>query len=135
MNNMKPNLSNQLRATFVAAALALAGLGVAFTQLAHGKGTQKAEPPKVVVNSAPMNRETKLTTSFAPVIKRVSPSVVNVFISSTPKNASWTSPSPFDEPFFRRFFGDEFGSGSRGGKQPRLPKQRGLGSGVVVTRD
>ena len=138
MNNMKPNLSNQLRATFVAAALALAGLGVAFTQLAHAKGTQKAEPPKVVVNSAPVNRETKLTTSFAPVIKRVSPSVVNVFISSTPKNASWSGPqsqSPFDEPFFRRFFGDEFGSGSRGGKQQRLPKQRGLGSGVVVTKD
>src|SRR6266404_5991373 len=85
------NLSNKVRMTFLSAALSLAALGVAFTQLAHGKSGKsetKAEPPKVLVDSTPIKRDTKLTTSFAPVIKRVAPSVVNVFISSTPKNVS-----------------------------------------------
>ena len=112
------NLSNKVRMTFLSAALSLAALGVAFTQLAHGKSGKsetKAEPPKVLVDSTPIKRDTKLTTSFAPVIKRVAPSVVNVFISSTPKNVSWTP--QFDEPFFRHFFGDDFSPGNRRGKQ------------------
>src|SRR3954466_13291104 len=124
---------SKLSAAFLSGALALAGLAVALSPVAHGKGT-KAEPPKVVVNSAPLKRETKLTTSFAPVVKKVSPSVVNVFISSTPKNVSFNSPM-FDEPFFRKFFGDDFSPGNRGGGKQQLPKQRGLGSGVVVTKD
>jgi len=124
---------SKLSAAFLSGALALAGVAVALSPVAHGKGT-KAEPPKVVVNSAPLKRETKLTTSFAPVVKKVSPSVVNVFISSTPKNVSFNSPM-FDEPFFRKFFGDDFSPGNRGGGKQQLPKQRGLGSGVVVTKD
>src|SRR5438067_240479 len=94
MSLMKPYLSNKLRLTFLSAALSLAALGVAFTQLAEGKGKSeaKAQPPKVAVDSTPLKRDTKLTTSFAPVVKRVSPSVVNVFISSTPKNVSFNAP-------------------------------------------
>ncbi|MFN3939909.1 MAG: hypothetical protein ACK4IY_04940, partial [Chitinophagales bacterium] len=37
---------------------------------------------------------------------------------------------PFDDPFFRRFFGDEFFR--RFEQQPRERKERGLGSGVIV---
>jgi serine protease Do len=129
--------SSRLRLTFVSSALALTALVVAFTQFAEGKAGKpiKAEPPKVVVDNAPIKRDTKLTTSFAPVVKKVAPSVVNVFITSTPKNASFERPQMFDEPFFRRFFGDEFSPGNHGGGKQRLPKQRGLGSGVVVSRD
>ena len=39
-----------------------------------------------------------------------------------------------DNPFFRRFFGDEFDQrGPR--RQYNLPRQHGLGSGVIVTKD
>ena len=127
----------KLRLTLVSSALAATALAVALTQFAHAKGGKaeaKAEPPKVAIDTNPLKRETKLTTSFAPVVKKVAPSVVNVFISSTPKNVSFNSPPMFDEPFFRRFFGDEFNFGKRGGKM-QVPKQRGLGSGVVVTKD
>src|ERR1043166_4870110 len=128
-------LASKVGATFLCGALAVAGLAVALSPMAQGKGTSKPAPPKVVVNSAPLKRDTKLTTSFAPVVKKVSPSVVNVFISSTPRNASFNAPM-FDEPFFRRFFGDDFSPGNRRGtRPPQLPKQRGLGSGVVVTKD
>src|SRR4051812_47170754 len=132
------SFSNKVRVTFFSCALALTGFAVAFTQLAEGKAgkPQSNPPPKVAVDNAPLKRETKLTTSFAPVVKKVSPSVVNVFISSTPKNVSFNGPQMFDEPFFRRFFGDDFSPGNRNGKQQQhIPKQRGLGSGVVVTKD
>src|ERR1700750_673144 len=38
----------------------------------------------------------------------------------------------------RRFFGEQFGGNQRGQRTPRMqraPKQRGLGSGVIVTTD
>ena len=44
----------------------------------------------------------------------------------------------FDDDFFRRFFGDEGDDSARGRRQrtvPRTFRQRGLGSGVVVTGD
>jgi len=127
---------NTVRVTLLSSATAVMALAVAFTQFAHakaGKTESKGPPPKVAVDTNPLKRETRLTTSFAPVVKKVAPSVVNVFISSTPKTVSFNTPPMLDEPFFRRFFGDDFSPGSRNGKQ-HIPKQRGLGSGVVVTK-
>ena len=47
--------------------------------------------------------------TFAPVVKRVAPAVVNVY--ATRKVVERRSVSPFfNDPFFRRFFGDN-GSG------------------------
>ena len=60
--------------------------------------------------------------SFAPIVKRVAPAVVNVYASRTLRQSS----SPFsNDPFFRRFFGD-------GGGGPAQRVQRSLGSGVLV---
>jgi Do/DeqQ family serine protease len=58
--------------------------------------------------------EIKLT--FAPVVKRVAPSVANVYAARVVENVPM-----FDDPIFRRFFG--------GGRE-RV--QRSLGSGVIV---
>ena len=59
--------------------------------------------------------------SFAPVVKRALPAVVNVFASRTEKRPQ----NPlFDDPVFRRFFGED---GS-----PRARTQQSLGSGVIV---
>jgi serine protease Do len=129
----------KLSALFLSGALAVGAIALSLSPLAHGKGTSnKAEPPKIEVDKSPLKRDTKLTTSFAPVVKKVSPAVVNVFISSTPKNVSYDSPQMFDEPFFRRFFGDDSNGGNRGNRgnvKPHVPKQRGLGSGVVISKD
>ena len=66
-------------------------------------------------------------TSYADAVAKVSPAVVTVRVE---KKASFepTSGIP-DDPFFRRFFGDRLPSP---GRQPR---QRGLGSGVIIQGD
>ncbi len=60
----------------------------------------------------------------------VKPSVVNISSTKTVKTRGMSSPF-FNDPFFRRFFGDEFGPSG----QPREYKQSGLGSGVIVRED
>ena len=61
--------------------------------------------------------------SYAPLVKRTAPAVVNIYTKRTVR----TLPSPlFNDPFFRRFFGDQF----PGGGSERV--QNSLGSGVLV---
>jgi Do/DeqQ family serine protease len=64
----------------------------------------------------------ELRLSFAPVVQRVAPAVVNVYAAKT---VSVRNPL-FEDPIFRRFFGIPGGPG--GGEQV----QRSLGSGVIV---
>jgi serine protease Do len=66
--------------------------------------------------------------SFVEIAKIVKPAVVNIASSRSGKGDGPQS-SPFDDPFFRRFFGDEFFKR----EQPhRERKERGQGSGVIV---
>ena len=75
--------------------------------------------------TVPKSREA-IRLSFAPIVKRAAPAVVNVFSRRVVR----TGASPFaDDPFFRRFFGDR----SFGIPQERV--QQSLGSGVVVDPD
>ncbi|CAK0763047.1 putative periplasmic serine endoprotease DegP-like [uncultured Gammaproteobacteria bacterium] len=77
--------------------------------------------------STPANRE-QITLSFAPVVKRAAPAVVNVF---TKKVVREQAMGPlFDDPIFRRFFGGESPFGA-----PRERVQNSLGSGVIVAAD
>ena len=81
-------------------------------------------PPAVHAEpkQTPQSRE-EVTLSFAPVVKKAAPTVVNVYASRTEK----VQRNPlFDDPVFRQFFGD---GGSQG---PRSQTQRSLGSGVIV---
>src|SRR3546814_7583412 len=63
--------------------------------------------------------------SFAPVVKKASPAVVNIV--SKRKVEQRAVPSLLYDPFFRRFFGDGFGD-----RQRREREQSSLGSGVIV---
>src|SRR5215213_7359972 len=64
----------------------------------------------------------ELRMSYAPVVQKAAPSVVNVYAARVVENRN-----PFmDDPFFRRFFG------GGGGGMPREQVQRALGSGVIV---
>lgn len=71
--------------------------------------------------------EIKLT--FAPIVKQTAPSVVNIY---TRRVVQQRAPALFNDPFFRRFFGDNLNQ--RFG-MPRERIQNSLGSGVIVRDD
>lgn len=72
---------------------------------------------------------TKTGKALAEVTAAVKPSIVNISTTRTVKMKGF---DPFfDDPFFRRFFGDRF----RGQKSPREHKSAGLGSGVIVSSE
>ena len=86
---------------------------------------EKGTPPKLQVDAKPLVRGGNLPRSFAPVVQKVSSSVVQVFTSSRPRPVpGFNQEDPFN-PFF-------------GNPQPRRgaqPRQQGAGSGVIVSRD
>jgi serine protease Do len=69
--------------------------------------------------------------SFAPLVKRAAPAVVNISSSKMVKTSGQTN-GMFDDPFFRQFFG---GRMPRQQQQPREEKASSLGSGVIVSPD
>src|SRR5687767_6028010 len=76
--------------------------------------------------SQPATTATGVRTSYAEVVNRVTPAVVTI---RTKARVHAPRQFPFmDDPFFRRFFGDRL---------PQQPeqRQRGLGSGVIVSSD
>jgi Do/DeqQ family serine protease len=63
----------------------------------------------------------EVSLSFAPLVKKAAPAVVNVFAQRVEKQAR----NPiYDDPIFQRFFG--------GGRQPGGATAQSLGSGVIV---
>ena len=113
-------------------ALLVAGATAAVTTKSDPKDEARITAVKLAVDERPLSREGKIGVSFAPVVKKVAPSVVKITTSTKAKQAAM--PDLPDNPFFRRFFGDEFDQrGPR--RQYNLPRQHGLGSGVIVTKD
>jgi Do/DeqQ family serine protease len=71
--------------------------------------------------------------SYADIVNIAAPAVVTVRVAGKARMAP-TGLQDGPDDLFRRFFGEEFGQrGTR--PQMRTPRQRGLGSGVVVTTD
>jgi serine protease Do len=98
------------------------------------KAPAKKEKPSIsiAVNEQPVSRDSKITSSFAPVVKQVAPSVVNIFTTKNVRSP-YQDMLPFFQDPFRRFFGDP--GNERPRREPRQFKQRNLGSGVIVTKD
>ncbi|MGA2878208.1 MAG: DegQ family serine endoprotease [Bryobacteraceae bacterium] len=72
--------------------------------------------------------ETGPITTFAPVVKRAMPAVVNISSSKVVKEQP---EGLFNDPFFRQFFGNRMPQQ----EQPRSQRATSLGSGVVVSPD
>uniref|UniRef100_A0A7C4AJ73 DegQ family serine endoprotease n=1 Tax=Thermodesulfovibrio aggregans TaxID=86166 RepID=A0A7C4AJ73_9BACT len=68
----------------------------------------------------------KIGNAMAEVVQAVKPSVVNIYTTKKIKRPG--IPFPFDDPFFRRFFDEEFSELLR----PKEYTQTSLGSGVIV---
>ena len=113
-------------------------LGVAVAPLAFGE-----ETPTVKVDPKPLPQAIGITT-FAPVVEKVSPSVVTI---ATSKMVSKNKNPYFNDPMFRRFFGipddgDQSGDGDQApprgnnrnnGNGKKHLERFGLGSGVIVS--
>lgn len=72
----------------------------------------------------------EIKLSFAPIVKHVAPAVVNVYASRRVVQRRRVSPF-FDDPLFRRFFGD----GAPGFGRPKERVQQSLGSGVIISSE
>ncbi len=76
--------------------------------------------------------ETGPITTFAPIVKRAMPAVVNISSSKVVKDqGSEGGQGLFNDPFFRQFFGGRVPQQ----EQPRSERATSLGSGVVVSPD
>jgi serine protease Do len=115
------------RAAVIAAVMA-AGLGALAT--AGAEHLSSANPPASFRYASP--DESSSRNTFAPVVKKVLPAVVNVSSAKIVKTQGMM-PGNMD-PFFRQFFGDDDGApfGSNG-RAPRQQREQGVGSGVIVS--
>ena len=85
-------------------------------------------PAEAIAKLTPESKA-QMQLSFAPLVKQAAPAVVNIY---TRRVVEQVLRSPlFDDPFFRRFFGERFGNPGR----KRQQKQNSLGSGVLLTAD
>ncbi len=66
--------------------------------------------------------------TFVDIAKSVKPAVVNIYATKNGRSEG-SGTAPFDDPLFRKFFGDEF---FKKFEHPKERKERGLGSGVIV---
>ncbi len=82
----------------------------------------------VAAEQTPSNRA-EITLTFAPVVKATSPAVVNIYTSKVVRRQGNRL---FDDPFFKRFFGDSFPF-RYGPDRERV--ENSLGSGVILRPD
>jgi serine protease Do len=86
--------------------------------------------PSVAAAPATPSAPAGILTTFAPIVEKDLPAVVNISSSKVVHNNP--NEMPFMDPFFRQFFGDNFG---RQNRMPNRQVERGLGSGVIVKAD
>ena len=133
---MKTNFTNSFRQRLFIGCLtgALIGGGVAVAWSTEtGKPGKKADAERANVtlplDQTEVARDTLPHGSYAPVVKKVAPAVVKIETTTVVKNSPQDMPG-FDDPFWQQFFGRQFRR-----MPPQGQRQRGIGSGVIVTRD
>jgi serine protease Do len=124
---MNTNHTPARRAFQFALGLIAAG-GLAWAAATH---TTDNNAVSVKVDKAPVaSANSPLGPSYAPVVKRVAPSVVKVLVTERAKRVSNAQIPPQLRDFFG--FGEDGQFEAPGGRQPA---QQGLGSGVIVSAD
>jgi serine protease Do len=133
MTNILTNLGNRLPALALGGAVILAGAALAFTQSPASKTQPQTTPVNLALDERPVSRDAAGRASFAPVIKKVSPGVVKVVVTAKAQKVGFAEGADPND-LMRRFFGEQ-----PNGRLPRhnfgRPRQEGLGSGVIATKD
>ncbi len=118
-------MEHKKRSFIIAVAFTIIGLiaGLAISSNSSFYGKAYAAEPKISKNAVDILSKTG--QAMAEVVAVAKPAVVNISISHTVRTPGTSNP------FFNRFFGEEFGNMRR----PREHKQSSLGSGVIVDKD
>jgi serine protease Do len=103
---------------------------LALAVLFHVTSWGKDAEPDINVETTPVNRDAGSAASFAPIVKKAAPSVVNIYTTRIIHVQARRNPFAND-PYFRQFFGDQ--TPTDGGERTR--KEEILGSGVIVSPD
>jgi serine protease Do len=115
--------------SFIAGLTAVAGVAALFYFTARARESA----PSINVDTTPIVRDARAVTSFAPVVKKAAPSVVNIFSTHVVHERLYRNPV-FNDPVFRQFFGNPFGQdGGNPGEITR--KEQSLGSGIIISAD
>jgi serine protease Do len=124
MNSRTSLLRSRPAALTLGFLLGAAGLGL-------GHATEKAlsSNPPATLKLADAN-EGPSKSSYAPLVKQILPSVVNVSSSKVVHNRRESAEEMPMDPFFRQFFGQD---GNGRGQAPRDSREKALGSGVIVS--
>jgi serine protease Do len=94
-------------------------------------GIMSPLPAKSQLSPKSVELLTQLSDAQSEVAAVATPSVVNISTTRVVKSRQEAPFDLFDDPFFRRFFGDQF-------PHPNVPKEhkeQSLGSGVIVSED
>jgi serine protease Do len=131
---------------------ALVGAGILGPAACAGRGTPSSSSPAAAATAPDTVMKAPLAgilphpafayaqaggnpASIADIAERVAPSVVNVAMSKTVKEAARSRSPMMEDPFFRFFMGP----GGPGGQMQQGPEEKhsehGLGSGVIVSND
>ena len=124
-------LCSRLRFGILGGALLVAASSLILHRVTAAQGGEKSPPLKLSIESTPVKGDIQIRATFAPVIKKIAPSVVNVFTTTTiRRNPDFQS--ILDDPIFRRFF-----QGRPGIDVPSNgpETQQGLGSGAIISED
>ena len=136
---IQPEAQRSMRSWIVPAVLLSAGvlIGIVLTSDLGWLPTGHAVPESPAV-PAPIPRPVSTAVqpalhgaggqSFVDVAKVVKPAVVNIFATRNGSGEEGKG-TPLEDPFFRRFFGEEW---MKRFEAPKERKQQGLGSGVIV---
>ena len=127
---------NSFRIRLAAIGLGGAALvaGAVFALAQSSPSTVKPANLNVPLQEAAVPRDGLPRGSFAPIVEKVAPAVVKIETTTPISNTGIRQFPGFDDPFWRQFFGNQFG-------QTFPPHaigpevEHGLGSGVIVTRD
>ncbi len=103
---------------------------IAVVAAVHFTSWGRETAPQFTVATTPINRDPRLGTSYAPVVKKVAPSVVNIYSTRFIKERLRQNPL-LNDPVFRQFFGNRIPNDTR----ERTRKEQSLGSGVIVSAD
>ena len=123
-------MTNKKRFYLSAAFILVLGIFVGLVLSSH-LGVISPLPAKSQISSKSVEILTQLSDAQSEVAAVATPSVVNISTTRVIKSREETPFDLFDDPFFRRFFGDQF-------PHPNIPKEhkeQSLGSGVIVSED